>query len=207
MSIIFRRPNPTLQRTRPSRCWRTAADCHPRLARAFIAAIAAFLLTGCASPERRIAYERGTLDIAAEKYGWRLPDADRVEISVLDEWSPTVTNGFPSKVDSVSYYRIGRQKTITGEQAKEFGTKWRSMMFWWGFSAMCHEPAYGLRFFSGQSLLLETTLCWKCSNFEVSTPLGYRFMGFDKKRPQAESFWRSLQEHLPLPEAPKNVRN
>jgi hypothetical protein len=175
--------------------------------RFFLAATFALLLSGCASSDRRVAYERGTLDIAAQKYGWLLPEADRIEISALGKSGATATNGFPSRVAGVSVHHIGQQKTITGEQATEFRKKWTSMMFWWGFSAMCHEPAYGLRFFRGQSLLLEMTVCWKCSNFEVPTPLGYRFMGFDEKRPEAESVRRSLQEHLPLPEETKNVRN
>ena len=80
------------------------------------------------------------------------------------------------------------------------------MTFWYGFSALCHEPAYGLRFFSGEELVLETTFCWKCSNFEVPTSLGYRFMGFDRHNPQAAALWRLLQEHIPLQDEQKDVR-
>lgn len=175
----------------------------------FAVALAGLLSAGCQSSERHIAYQRGTLDIAAEKYGWLLPKVDRIEISALTAGDASATTGFPSRADAldgVSYYRIDRQKTIIGEEAKEFRDKWRSMTFWWGFSGACHEPAYGLRFFEGQRLVLETTLCWKCSNFEIPTPLGYRFMGFDEEKPQAKAFWKFLQEQLPLAQQSQNLQ-
>ena len=165
-----------------------------------VSTTAALLLLSCRSAEQRDWYRRGTLDMAAEKYGWLLPQVDRVEVSVLASGKASATNGIPSRVDGLSYYPIAVQKMLTGQEAKEFRNKWRAMTFWYGFSALCHEPAYGLRFFNGQELLLETTFCWKCSNFQVPTPLGYGFMGFDSDKPQAVAFWRLLQEHIPLPE-------
>lgn len=174
-------------------------------AKTLVIAVAALLLFGCKSAEQRNIYWRGTLDVAAEKYGRLLPEVDHVEISLLDSEKASAANGFPERFDRLSYYHIVRQKTLVGQEAKEFREKWRALTFWWGFSGLCHEPIYGVRFFSGENLLLETTFCWKCSNFEVPTPLGYYLMGFDSRNPQAAAFWRLLQEHVPLPNQQKDV--
>lgn len=152
------------------------------------------------------AYARGTVEVAAEKYGWLLPEIDQVEFSLIGSGEASETNGFPHRVGQLEYHAIVAQKTIVGEEAKEFRKKWCAMTFSWGLSGMCHEPAYGLRFFKDRKLIFETTLCWNCSNFYVPTPLGYTYCGFDDKNQQAQAVWDLLQKHMPLPEAMQTTK-
>ena len=161
---------------------------------------ATFWLTHTFWRDQYRAYERGVVELAGEKYGWLLPEIDEVEFSVIGPDTGSTTNGFPERVGELTYYPIASRKTITGDEAKEFRKRWRAMTFGWGFSGLCHEPAYGLRFFKNKSLVFETTLCWKCSNFYVPTPLGYAYCGFDHKTPEAQAVWQLLQMHAPLPE-------
>lgn len=152
------------------------------------------------------AYARGTVEVAAEKYGWLLPEVDRVEFSLIGAGDASDTNGFPHRVGELEYYPIAAQKTIIGEEAHEFRKKWRAMTFSWALSGMCHEPAYGLRFFKDRKRIFETTLCWKCSNFYVPTALGYTYCGFDEKNQPAQAVWELLQKHMPLPEETKTTK-
>ena len=167
---------------------------------------AVFWLTRDFWHEQFRAYAKGAVELAADKYCYRLPDIDRVEFSVISAGTASATNGFPELVGGLTYYPIATQKTISGDEAKEFRKRWRAMTFGWGFSGLCHEPAYGLRFFNDKSLVFETTLCWKCSNFYVPTPLGYTYCGFDDKNPQAQAVWELLQKYAPLPEATKTTK-
>lgn len=151
-------------------------------------------------------YARGTLHLAAEKYGYKLPAIDRVELSVLGIGGGPSADGFPQLVGGMVYYPIASQKSITGDDANEFAKKWRLMTFKWELDAACHEPAYGLRFFNKDTLVFETTLCWKCSNFYVATRLGYSFCGFQKRSPEADAVWELLQKHAPLPDYTRKDR-
>src|SRR5687767_5065322 len=94
-----------------------------------LSAVTASLLVGCKSAEQRDVYRRGTLDVAAEKYGWLLPEVDRVEVSLLDSGKASAANGVPSRVARLFYYHIAKQKMLTGPEAKEFWKKWRDMTF------------------------------------------------------------------------------
>lgn len=40
-----------------------------------------------------------------------------------------------------------------------------------GEQALCHLPIHGVRLWSGDDLIFETSLCWKCNNFYMAYPL------------------------------------
>ena len=62
---------------------------------------------------------------------------------------------------------------------------------------MCHDPAYGFRFYRGSSLKFETSVCFHCSNFYV-TALGQSgWWGFDTKVQSATNLLTRLQEIFP----------
>jgi len=42
--------------------------------------------------------------------------------------------------------------------------------------AGCHDPAHGLRVYSGTELLFETSLCYRCRNFCLDSPIGGRWV-------------------------------
>lgn len=150
--------------------------------------------------EKREAYVRGAIEIAADKHGWMLPEIDQIEFSVVGAGPASAADGFPHRVDTLSYHPILSQKTVAGADATEFCMRWRAMTFSRAMSGLCHEPAYGLRFYKDGTLIFETTLCWKCSNFSIPTQFGYMYWGFDDRNSQAQAVLDLLKKHAPLPE-------
>ncbi len=153
------------------------------------------------------AYAIGTPEVACEKYGNLLPEIDKVEFSIIGPDILSSVNGFPERGEKLYYHPIVSQKAIVGKEAKEFAASWRMMTFGTGYSGLCHDPAYGLRFFDNRKLVFETTFCWHCANFSVPTPLGYTYCGFDEKTPQAKAVWELMQKHAPLPEVKGQKRS
>lgn len=108
-----------------------------------------------------------------QRYGRGLKPIDRVEISAIgegDSESPV------PKGPRLPYGRYGiyATKVVEGEEAERLARMWRGLRFG-GLGAACHEPPYGLRFFSRGDLVFETTVCWVCWN--VTLP-GWGFCGF-----------------------------
>jgi hypothetical protein len=42
--------------------------------------------------------------------------------------------------------------------------------------AGCHDPVHGIRVYSGEELLFETSLCYKCLNFTMGSPIGGEYV-------------------------------
>ena len=123
-------------------------------------------------------YAIGLVEVAGTRSTRRLPAANRVEIYFLgDEVDEKATNCFPSHAYGKSFYSVLRTKTLEGRSAVDFADAWRDLECHWALSGICHEPAYGLRFYHGAKLLFETDLCWVCSNFGVKTTWGYALCG------------------------------
>jgi hypothetical protein len=107
-----------------------------------------------------------------------LPVVDRVEVLVLAHGEPASPGAAtfpagPAEEPAV----IVRTAPVTGAEAEALAAVWRSAGFG-GDGAMCHFPVYGLRFYSGGGLVLETSLCWKCSNVTLRV-LGFQqYVGF-----------------------------
>jgi hypothetical protein len=76
-----------------------------------------------------------------------------------------------------------------------------------GRQAACHYPIHGLRFFRGNSVLYETSLCWLCNNYYGKLGNGYGWLGFPGQLPQGPpapscAAVRNLLERLmPIPES------
>lgn len=105
-------------------------------------------------------------------YAWRvraktvaLPHCDRVEVCQLDGKSdPNASTGFPVRPYR-GYSRIFDQKVLTGVEAESLTALWRSQKFGFEYEALCHQPAYGFRFYGGSGLKFETSVCFHCRNF------------------------------------------
>jgi hypothetical protein len=61
--------------------------------------------------------------------------------------------------------------------------------------AFCHFPIHGLKAYSGDRLLLESTFCWKCGNFGFDYPNGAQWLDATK---EMEVVFKQL---LPIPES------
>ena len=63
---------------------------------------------------------------------------------------------------------------------------------------MCHFPIHGIRFYSDEDILFETSLCWNCGNYFVEYPDDFRtatWVGFNSRELKA-----LLYRFLPIPE-------
>lgn len=126
-----------------------------------------------------------------------LPQCDRVEVFHLDgDRDGDDVTGFPIRPYD-SHSGILGQLTLTGVDAEGLAVLWRSQTFGYKYQAMCHEPAYGFRFYRGPSLKFETSVCFHCNNFYVTTIAGSGWWGFDAKTPRAKDLLNRLQEIFP----------
>jgi hypothetical protein len=86
-----------------------------------------------------------------------LPPISDVEVVMLDKVRPKksvheymqATSGAPSIV-------------VDGRPAKRLATLWRQLPK--GNQMRCHMPPYGLRFFAGDRVLCQGSVCWECNN-------------------------------------------
>jgi hypothetical protein len=126
-----------------------------------------------------------------------LPRCDRVEVFHLGgESESDASTGFPVWPYE-DFSPILDRKTLTGADAESLGALWRSQTFGWEYQALCHTPVYGFRFYRGTTLKFETSLCFHCSNFYVTTLGGSGWWGFDTKTSQASNLLARLQQIFP----------
>jgi hypothetical protein len=146
------------------------------------------------------AYYLGRVQMAGEEYGELLPEVDEVEILALGGTVPEGTpDSFPGDLNT--YCRTLNRHTIRGAEAQSLAGLWRSLTFRQVFS-LCHDPYYGLRFRHRGELILETSICWKCSN--VSLPVGFfprTTYGFDAKAEFGQRLLSTLSDYAPHPPA------
>ena len=131
-----------------------------------------------------------------------LPRCDRTDVFYIRgngfQSAPRgdATTGFPVHGYG-TFAQILGTKSLSGGDVDKFASLWRAQTFGPEFQALCHSPAYGLRFYSGRRVVFETSLCFHCSNFCVTGLFGSGFWGFDTSSPKAEELLRDLQEIFP----------
>ncbi len=114
------------------------------------------------------AYFIGRTYLTAEELGRLLPTVDEVEILALGgEVADGTPDSFPPDIGS----RLGtvNRKTIRGAEAEQIASIWRDIDFDRHFASLCHDPFYALRFHLHGRLILETSVCWKCSTYTLPT--------------------------------------
>jgi hypothetical protein len=127
-----------------------------------------------------------------------LPTCDRVEVFHLDGETDAGPSEFPVRPRPYGRHsEILGTVTLTGSEAGQLASMWRSLRFGKEYRMMCHFPGYGLRFYRGTSLQFETSVCFHCNNFYV-TALGDSFWwGFDTQSPEAVRMLNRLRELFP----------
>lgn len=100
--------------------------------------------------------------------------ADRVEVYLLDFSIGEDTAYTPKEGDAVfpiTPYNKETKILKTHQVAAKDTSKWCAAVRLLlasdkdGGMAMCHYPIHGIRIYSGDTLLFETSLCWACSNY------------------------------------------
>ena len=107
-----------------------------------------------------------------------LPRCDRVEILAIfrpqnpfDESAKQEIpkeKAFPLRPYGSSALILA-SRIVGDTDAEKVCKAWRALEFDRLGGAFCHVPAYGLRFYRGDDLLFETSVCWKCRNFYLPT--------------------------------------
>ena len=140
-------------------------------------------------------YLLGLLEVRAEEFGYRLPDVDEVAIMSLGD-----EVAMPNDENHFERYGVLGHVVLHGDDATKVANLWRSLRRGRGYSAMCHDPVYALRFRQRGKVLFETTICWKCHNYTI--PIGWfgrTEYGFDSNREDAQTLFTLLQSYVPLP--------
>jgi hypothetical protein len=132
-----------------------------------------------------------------------VPQADHVELCLLDpglhdlleKSSPELPaqDFFPIKPYGTAKARIIKRMVLTGSDLKKVSGAFLDATRPGHTQAMCHLPIYGLRFFRGDHLVVETSICFHCNNFYVPlTAGGYSWEALSdfshSLRPVLESF-------------------
>lgn len=110
-----------------------------------------------------------------------LPSVDRVELQTLEPWSHGLN---PTVIET---------KTIEGEAAKGIAALWRKQDWNYKFSAACHEPSHAIKFFSGDKIILDATICWDCYNINIHQPIT-NSQGFDTNSKAAKQLLQIFVE-------------
>jgi hypothetical protein len=91
---------------------------------------------------------------------------------------------------------IEASKTLTGTEAQSVATLWRSQTYDRSMAA-CHNPAYGIKFFSAEKLLVYATLCWDCNNFGFEIPKLDGTQSFDGRGRKGQQLLQVFRKAFP----------
>lgn len=127
----------------------------------------------------------------------QLPKIQKSDRILIYELHPEerAEQGFPIRPYGVSH-KILKEKEITerDELALLKASFITMLPDGFGGGAFCHYPAHGIRFFEGQELQFETSICWACSNYYIPFKGSYSWKGMNDSSDLFEFF----QSKLPL---------
>jgi hypothetical protein len=92
---------------------------------------------------------------------------------------------------------IKSSKLIEGLPARRIASIWRSQSWDHKYRADCHVPAYAIKFYAGDKLILYTSICWKCSDVEFLGPGPLGAQGFNAKNRKGRALLRIFKEAFP----------
>jgi hypothetical protein len=99
------------------------------------------------------------------------------------------------KMGSETFVVTGK-RVLVGTEALELADEWRRLQFDVLVSALCHMPVYALKFSGADRVLLQITVCWRCSNFVNER--GDTGSGFYASTESAKTLRHHLERLLPL---------
>ena len=110
----------------------------------------------------------------------QLPTIERIEILTLIQNPPPdqPTLGVLNAEQKLYYTKT---VPLTGAKAHAIAELWRHLPTP-AMQMRCHMPPYGVRFYAGDHLITEATICWRCNNIrltDIEHAGGYSFVTFD----------------------------
>jgi hypothetical protein len=87
-------------------------------------------------------------------------------------------------------------KTLKGSKAKNTASLWRNQVFRRYMSA-CHNPAYGIKFYSRGKLIVFASVCWDCNTIGFEKPYINNTQYFDGKGKKGQQLLRIFTSAFP----------
>ena len=171
-----------------------------RRRRLWVTGLVAALAVGVFLGRRQIAW--WGVEYAIYRVTAGLPRCDRAEVYLLGIRDHNAPNDPKEHYPTATHWDGGsailESKRLNGAPAKKLAAIWREQALSYEEQGMCHEPVYGLRFFAGEKLKFEGTLCFHCHNFytELFSRFGL-YWGFDVDSPAGKDLWRELDAAVP----------
>lgn len=116
-----------------------------------------------------------------------LPEIDRVEVVDLRGVRVQRVNEYMSVAASTGAPFV----SVEGEQARRISGLWRELPP--GVSMRCHDPVFGFRFYAGDDLVAEASVCWHCNNLFGQGRGRVISYVFDASHPTSQSLLREAQ--------------
>lgn len=142
-------------------------------------------------------YAVGESEVAAIKYGRELGPVSRVEISEVLAETNSVARHNLIIYGEKTLLHTGPALVLESNTAMKFMQHWGAMRFHADYSAMCHDPAFVVRFMMGDDVLLKTSLCLHCQNFTIPSVFGETLMGFSSRHPTGVAFADHMRTLFP----------
>ncbi|MBL8166910.1 MAG: hypothetical protein JNJ50_02070 [Acidobacteria bacterium] len=136
-------------------------------------------LTSVACNTQGIAIPKETL-----RYTRQLPAVDKVELQKV------------SGIERIE--KVEATKVLTDKEALAVATLWREQTYG-GTGAACHEPAYTIKFFSKEKLIVYASVCYGCQNIDFIDPAAKNLVGFNAHGKKGQQLLRVFQNAFPQP--------
>jgi len=138
-----------------------------------------------------------------------LPEVDKVELLYITprrkgHAPETQPNTVEREGPSFGQVEITGKNTLSGEAAEDFAAQWRKLLR--GPGAGCFAPAYGIRFWAKDQILLETNVCYHCRNLLLPGNGSAEIYGFNAEGKSGKELLKRLKELLPESESDRNHR-
>ena len=142
-------------------------------------------------------YAAGETEAAARFYGREIGPVNRLEIfEVLEEADAAMKHTINIRGERTALH-TGPPLILDKDSASKFMHHWTEMRFHAGYSAMCHDPAFVIRFMMGKDVLLKTSLCLRCQNFTYPSLFGENLMGFNSGHFTGVAFAEHMRSLFP----------
>ncbi len=132
---------------------------------------------GCA----QIKFER-----EVSRYTKRLAAIDKVEIQMVT--GSIQIERFIEKIEAI--------KLLTGTEAQTVATLWREQSYG-GSGAICHNPAYAIKFYAKDKTILYASVCYDCQNIGFIEPTFNHLLGFNGRDGKGQKLFQIFKQAFP----------
>ena len=141
-----------------------------------------------------------------------LATCDQIEVYLLDHetketrsdylgWETDLEEGEFPIMPYGAKSKILKRSRLTPEERKEFLPALTKILIADPADGpFCHFPIHGIRVFSGEKIIFQTSICWHCGNFYVHYPDGAHWNGIADGGDLA----KVLHKLMPIPQEEKD---